>query len=70
MRNEPTRLGGILLDFAWIPTNEMKIFLYELKHKVRLSKTMCGIFYFRFRFVFKFIFLFNKMHALFDFKTS
>ena len=45
-------------------------FLYELKHKVRLSKTMCGIFYFRFRFVFKFIFLFNKMHALFDFKTS
>ena len=27
-------------------------FLYELKHKVRLSKTVCGIFHFRFRFVF------------------
>ena len=44
-------------------------FLYELKHKVRLSKTV-WIFYFRFRFVFKFIFLFNKMHGLFDFKTT
>ena len=42
-------------------------FLYELKHKVRLTKTVCGIFHFRFRFVF----LFNKiMHKLFDFKTS
>ena len=27
-------------------------FLYELKHKVCLSKTVCGIFQFRFRFVF------------------
>ena len=27
-------------------------FLYELKHKVRLSKTVCGIFHFQFRFVF------------------
>ena len=27
-------------------------FLYKFKHKVRLSKTMCGIFHFRFRFVF------------------
>ena len=26
--------------------------LYELKHKVRLSKTVCGILHFRFRFVF------------------
>ena len=26
-------------------------FLYELKHKIRLSKTVCGSFYFRFRFV-------------------
>ena len=24
-------------------------FFYELKHKVRLSKTLCGIFHFRFR---------------------
>ena len=27
-------------------------FLYELKHNVRLSKTVCGIFHFRFRFFF------------------
>ena len=27
-------------------------FLYEGKHKVRLSKSVCGIFDFRFRFVF------------------
>ena len=27
-------------------------FSYELRHKVRLSKTVCGIFYFRFRFIF------------------
>ena len=26
-------------------------FLYELKHKVRLSKTVCGIFHLRFCFV-------------------
>ena len=47
-------------------------FLCELKHKICLSKTVCGIFHFRIRFVFilKFIFLFNKMHAFFDFKTS
>ena len=45
--------------------------LYELKHAVRLSKTACGISHFQFRFVFiKFIFLFNKMHGIFDFKTS
>ena len=27
-------------------------FLYELKHKVCLSKTVCGIFHYQFRFVF------------------
>ena len=27
-------------------------FLYELKHKIRLYKTVCGIFHFRFRLVF------------------
>ena len=27
-------------------------FLYELMHKVHLSKTMCGFLHFRFRFVF------------------
>ena len=47
------------------------LFLYELKHISRLSKTVTGIFYFRLRFVLlKFIFLFNRMHELFDFKRS
>ena len=46
-------------------------FLYELMHKVRLSKTVCGIFLFRFRFVsIKVYILFNKIQRLFDFKTS
>ena len=33
-------------------------FLYELKHKVRLSKTVCGIFHFRFRFIFNKVYIF------------
>ena len=46
-------------------------FLYELEHMVHLSKTVCGIFHFRFRLVLlNFIFLLNKKHGLFDFKTS
>ena len=46
-------------------------FLYELQHKVRVSKTVCGIFHFRFHFVFNKVYIFfNKMHGLFDFKTS
>ena len=40
-------------------------FLHELQHKVRLSKNVYGIFQFWFCFVF-----INKMHGLFDFKTS
>ena len=40
----------------WAPTYHSVtlnlLFLYELKHKVLLSKTMCGIFDFLFRFVF------------------
>ena len=43
-------------------------FIYELKHKVRLFKTMCGIFHFRFRFVI--LFLFSKKYGLSDLKTS
>ena len=38
-------------------------FLYELKHKVRLSKTMCGIFNFRFRFVFIKVYIFVQQNA-------
>ena len=38
-------------------------FLYELKHKVRLSKTVCGIFHFRFRFVFVKVYIFVQQNA-------
>ena len=46
-------------------------FWYELKHKVHLSKlcmwfSICD----SVSFSLKFIFVFNKMHRLFDFKTS
>ena len=46
-------------------------FLDELKHMVHLSKTVRGIFHFRFHLVFiKVYIFFNKKHGLFDFKTS
>ena len=46
-------------------------FLYELKHKVHLSKTVRGISIFdSVSFVLEFVFLFNKMHEPFDCKTS
>ena len=38
-------------------------FLYELKHKVRLSKTVCGIFHLRFRFVFIKVYIFVQQNA-------
>ena len=38
-------------------------FLYELKHKVRLSKIVCGIFHFRFRFVFIKVYIFVQQNA-------
>ena len=38
-------------------------FLYELKHKVRLPKTMCGIFHFRFGFVFIKVYIFALQNA-------
>ena len=45
-------------------------FLCKLKHKVRLSKTVCGIFHFWFRFVFIKVYIFvQQIHGLFDFKT-
>ena len=46
-------------------------FIYEVKHKFCLSKTVCGTFNFQFCFIYlRFIYLFNKMHGLFDFKIS
>ena len=38
-------------------------FLYELKHKVRLSKTVCGIFHFQFNFVFIKVYIFVQQNA-------
>ena len=39
-------------------------FLYELKHKARLSKTVCGIFHsIRFRFVFIKVYIFGQQNA-------
>ena len=38
-------------------------FLYELKHKVRLSKTVCGIFHFRFRFVLIKVYIFVQRNV-------
>ena len=38
-------------------------FLYELKHNVRLSKTISGIFRFQFRFVFIKVFIFVQQNA-------
>ena len=38
-------------------------FLYELKHKVRLSKTVYGIFHFRFCFVFIKVHIFVQQNA-------
>ena len=38
-------------------------FLYELKHKVCLSNTVCGIFHFRFRSVFIKVYIFTQQNA-------
>ena len=49
------------------PTHHSFIFnllsLRELKHKVLLSKTVCGIFHFRFRFVFIKVYIFAQQNA-------
>ena len=38
-------------------------FLYELKHKFRLSEIVCGIFHFRFRSVFIKVYIFVQQNA-------
>ena len=47
---------NVLFFLSRVPTHHSFTFnlrfLYELNHKVRLSKTVCEIFHFRFRFVF------------------
>ena len=48
------------------PTHHSFVFilrsLYELKHKVRLFKTVCAIFHFRFRFVFIKVYIFVQQN--------
>ena len=66
---------NVLFFLSWAPTHHRFTFslrlLSELKHKVLPSKTVCEIFDFEsVSLLLKFIFLFNKMHGLFDFKTS
>ena len=38
-------------------------FLYELKHKVYLPKSVCGIFHFRFHFIFIKVYIFVQQTA-------
>ena len=62
-----------LFLLSWVPTHHSfnLQFLYELKHKVRLSKTLCGFSIFdSASFLLKFILFFKKNYELFDFKTS
>ena len=65
-----------LFFLSWAPTHHSFTFnlwfLYELKDKVHLSKTVCLVFsiFDSVSFLLKFIFLFNKVHGLFDFETS
>ena len=62
------RTKNVLFFLSRAPTHHSFTFNlrfnYELKHKVRLSKTVCGIFHFRFRFVFIKVYIFNKMHKI------
>ena len=45
-------------------------FLYELKHKVHLSKSVCAIFHFSFHLLYMKVYIFvNKKYGLFCIKT-
>ena len=56
-----------LFLLSWAPTHHSFIFnlqlLYELKHKVCLSKTVCAIFHFWFCFVFIKVYIFVQQNA-------
>ena len=55
--------------FSFASSSSSQI-LYDLKHKVHLSKTVCGIFHFRFRLVIIKVYIFVQQKAwTFDFKT-
>ena len=56
-----------LIFLSRAPTHHSFIFnsqfLYELKHMVRLSKTICGITHFQFRLVFVKLYIFVQQKA-------
>ena len=52
-----------MLSFFYMGHQFNLRFLYQLKHKVRLSKTVCEIFHFRFRFVFIKAYIFVQQKA-------
>ena len=58
---------NVLLFLSQAPTHPSFTFnlrfLYELKHKVRPSKTVCGIFHCRIRFVFIKVYIFVQQNA-------
>ena len=60
--------------YVYIYTNVKKISFtinYDMKHKVHLSKSMCGIFILdSILFLLMFKFLFDKEHGLFEFDMS
>ena len=57
----------VLFFLSQAPTHHSFIFnllfLYELKRKVHLSKTVCWIFHFRFRFVFIIFYIFIQQNT-------
>ena len=66
-----TKKCPLFFFFLQAPTHHSFIFnlwfLDELKYKVRLSKTVCGVFYFWFRFVFIKVYFFcptKRIHSL------
>ena len=63
-----------LFFLPWAPTHYSFTFnlwfLHELKQKVRLSKSVGFFIFDSVLYLLKFIFLFNKMHGVFNFKTS
>ena len=60
-------IRNVLFFLSRAPTHHSFTFnlrvLYELKHKVRLSKTVCGIFHFRFCSVFIKVYIFVQQNA-------
>ena len=61
------RTTNVLIFLSEAPTRHSFTFnlrfLYKLKYKFRLSKTVCGIFHFLFRFIFVKVYIFVQENA-------